>query len=65
MKTINKPIETTRTDVVHDVATVIFNIVAVSAVLIGLWAAACLIGGIAEHGVGGLVQGWISAVTGR
>lgn len=65
MKTINKTIRTTKTNVEHDVAVVIFNIVAVSAVLIGLWAAACLVGGILEHGVSGLINGYITAVTGR
>lgn len=65
MKTINRTIRTTKTDVEHDVARVLFNTVAVSAVLIGLWAVACLVGGILEHGLGGLVNGYITAVTGR
>ncbi len=65
MKTINKTVIGTKTDVGHDVSTVVFSIVAVSAVLVGLWAVACLIGGVLEHGVGGLIQGYITAVTGR
>lgn len=65
MKTINKTIRTTRTDVERDISTVIFSIVAVSAVLIGLWAVACLVGGILEYGLSGLASGWITAVTGR
>lgn len=64
MKTINKSIRTTRTDVERDVSTVIFSIVAVSAVLIGVWAVACLVGGIMEHGLSGLVKGWVTAVMG-
>jgi len=68
MKTMNKTIRTartTRTDVEHDVSTVVFSIVAVSAVLIGLWAAACLVGGFLEHGLSGLINGYITAITGR
>jgi len=65
MKTINKTIRTTKTDVTHDISKVIFSIVVASSVLIGLWAAACLVGGILEHGVGGMISGYISAITGR
>lgn len=35
-----------------------------AALLIGLWAAACLIGGLATNGIGGMVRGFITAVTG-
>ncbi len=34
------------------------------AAVIGLWGVACLIGGIASSGVGGIVVGYIKAVTG-
>ena len=32
--------------------------------LMGIWGAACLIGGLASNGVGGMLAGYISAVTG-
>lgn len=65
MKTINKTIRTTKTDVERDVSTVIFSIVAVSALLIGFWAVACLSSALMEYGLSGLINGWITAVTGR
>jgi len=36
---------------------------AVSA-LIGLWAAACMVGALAGHGIGGVATGFISALLG-
>jgi len=32
--------------------------------LIGLWAAACMVGAMASHGIGGVVTGFISAFVG-
>ena len=32
--------------------------------LIGIWGAACMISGLAGNGIGGMVAGFISAVTG-
>ncbi len=32
--------------------------------LIGIWGLACLIGGLASSGFGGLLQGYVTAVTG-
>ena len=34
------------------------------AALIGLWGAACLIGGLATYGLGGLLRGYLTAITG-
>ena len=34
------------------------------AALIGLWGFACLIGGLATNGAGGLLRGFLTAVTG-
>ena len=34
------------------------------AALIGLWGAACLIGGLASNGVGGMLRGYLTALTG-
>jgi len=36
-----------------------------TAALIGLWGMACLIGGLATSGFGGLLRGFITAVTGN
>ena len=34
------------------------------AALVGIWGAACLIGGLANAGLGGLVKGLVSAIVG-
>ena len=34
------------------------------AALVGLWGAACLIGGLATNGIGGLLRGYLTAITG-
>jgi len=34
------------------------------AALIGLWGVACLIGGLASNGVGGMLRGYLTALTG-
>jgi hypothetical protein len=35
-----------------------------AAALIGLWGAACLIGGLTTNGVGGMLKGLLTAITG-
>lgn len=35
------------------------------AALVGVWGLACLVGGVVESGAGGLLRGFIAAVTGR
>ena len=35
------------------------------AAVIGIWGIACLIGGLATNGFGGLLRGFITAVTGN
>ena len=35
------------------------------AALIGIWGMACLIGGLATNGFGGMLRGFITAVTGN
>ena len=32
--------------------------------LIGLWGVACLMGGLATNGVGGMLKGYLTALTG-
>ncbi len=42
------------------------SLIAMSVVsgLIGLWAAACVVGAVATNGIGGLVSGFVSALIG-
>lgn len=44
-----------------------FSLIAVitAASMVGIWAIACLIGGIASSGAGALVKGYISAILGN
>jgi hypothetical protein len=64
MKSITRTTRRIETEVEHDVSTVLFNVFTASAMLIGVWAAACLIGGLVSHGFVGMVRGYITAVTG-
>ncbi|MFH1217596.1 MAG: hypothetical protein V1706_13960 [Pseudomonadota bacterium] len=40
------------------------GIIALLSALIGIWATACLIGGLSQYGVIGMIQGWIGAIFG-
>lgn len=49
----------------RDAAEVGVGVITILAALIGIWGIACLIGGIAQSGgIGELVSGYLSAVTG-
>ena len=64
MKTLLKTTNQTRTDLNHEISQFIFTIVSATALLIGLWGAACLISGLVSNGVFAMVRGYISAITG-
>lgn len=53
-----------RTDVGYETSKFVYGVGLTAAALIGLWGAACLIGGLADTGIGGLVNGFVIAVTG-
>jgi len=40
------------------------GIIGVMSALIGTWGVACLISGIAQYGIAGVIRGWFSAVMG-
>ena len=54
----------TRIDVAQESSKFTIKVVMTMAALIGLWAAACLIGGLASGGVGNLIKGYISTIVG-
>lgn len=54
----------TRTDIAHETSKFTIRIVMTMAALIGTWAVACLIGGLASGGLGNLIQGYISTIIG-
>ena len=55
----------TKTDIAQETSKFTIRVVMTMAALIGIWAVACLIGGLASGGVGTLIQGFISAITGH
>lgn len=64
MKTIVDRAKTTEIEVTHDVLSVLITLFSVSAALIGIWAAACFVGAILNHGLMSVVRGYLTAVTG-
>ena len=64
---MNARIETrkrVKADVGYETAKFTYGVGLTAAALIGLWGAACLIGGLSDAGLVGLVKGYISAITG-
>lgn len=55
----------TKTDVAQETSKFTVRIVTAMAAIIGVWAVACLIGGLASGGVGNLIQGYISTIIGH
>lgn len=49
----------------RDATDVGMGVIMAMAALIGIWGIACLFGGIAEMGVGEMLSGYITAITGR
>ena len=64
MKTFINTTRRTETDVRHEVSVALFTVIGASASLIGLWAAACMIGGIVNKGFLPMLRGYITAITG-
>ena len=54
-----------KTDVAQETSKFTVRIVMAMAAIIGVWAVACLIGGLASGGIGGLIQGYISTIIGH
>ncbi len=54
----------TKTDVGYEASRFGLNVGMAMAALIGLWGAACLIGGLAGNGIGGMLKGLMTAITG-
>ena len=51
-------------DVVHEMSIFGMSVIIAMAALIGLWGVACLIGGFVSNGVGGMLKGYLTALTG-
>lgn len=55
----------TKTDIAQETSKFTIRIVMTMAALIGIWAVACLVGGLASGGLGNMIQGYISAILGH
>ena len=64
MKTIRQTSRLTKIELDREVSQFIFTIISASAVLIGIWGAACLVSGMIANGIVPMIQGYISALTG-
>jgi len=53
-----------KTDVGNEASKFGVSVVIGMSALMGIWGVACLIGGLASNGVGGMLRGYITAVTG-
>ena len=56
--------EATTTDAAYEASKFGLSVGMGMAALIGLWGAACLIGGLATNGIGGMLRGYLTAITG-
>ena len=54
----------TRIDVANETSKFTIKVVMTMAGLIGIWAVACLVGGLASGGFGNLIKGFISTIIG-
>ena len=53
-----------KTDISNEASKFGVSVVFGMSALIGIWGAACMISGLASNGVGGMLRGYITAVTG-
>ena len=54
----------TRIDVANETSMFTIKVVMTMAALIGIWAVACLVGGLASGGIGNLIKGFVSTIVG-
>lgn len=50
--------------IAHGSAQVGLGVILVLSALIGVWGVACLLSGIAQYGITGMIKGWLSAIMG-
>ena len=54
----------TRIDVANETSKFTIKVVMTMAALIGIWAVACMVGGLASGGIGNLIKGFVSTIVG-
>jgi hypothetical protein len=40
------------------------GLIGIISAMIGTWGVACLVSGLCQYGIAGMIRGWISAITG-
>ncbi len=64
---MNVTAKTTATAQAHEqeaIPQIGIGLIVILSALIGTWGVACLIGGISQYGIAGMIQGWVSAIMG-
>jgi hypothetical protein len=64
---MNATAKTTTTVQTHEqeaVGQVGIGLIGILSAMIGIWGVACLISGISQYGIVGMIRGWVSAVLG-
>ncbi len=64
MRATTKTRTTQQVDAGYEASRIALNAGMGMAALIGIWGVACLIGGLATSGAGGMLKGFLTAVTG-
>lgn len=54
-----------KTDITQETSKFTIRIVMTMAALIGIWAVACLVSGLASGGLGALIQGYLTTIIGH
>ena len=54
-----------KTDVAQETSRFSVGVIMTMAGVIGIWAISCLIGGLASGGLGNLIRGFVTAITGN
>ncbi|MFZ5758206.1 MAG: hypothetical protein ACOY32_01085 [Thermodesulfobacteriota bacterium] len=62
--TTTSSVTTAQESAANSAAQVGIGIIGLLSAMIGTWGLACLLGGLAQYGVIGMIKGWISAVFG-
>ncbi|MEN8189588.1 MAG: hypothetical protein ABFS19_07060 [Thermodesulfobacteriota bacterium] len=64
MTTQLKTTQKTKTDLNYEASKFVLGVGMISAALIGLWGAACLVSGLLNGGLGAMAKGYFTAITG-
>ena len=64
MKAIAKTTTTVQAHEQESVSQIGIGLIGILSAMIGTWGVACLISGICQYGIAGMIKGWVSAVMG-